>query len=890
MTTAKTAQTASATLLLALGAACGPSNTSIILKFPSDGARTATKQLAVFAFTQDSSTSVKCGAYTQKIPGGQPLGATPVDDPFPFPLDPDRTITNFPAGTPVILVVAYNDTNADTKKPILQGCSDEYGKKDGFSNVEIDMQVILPKKVLIERVSGNRQVGRPGETLSTPLRVRAKAGLSVGTAQELYPLPAVPVQVSLDMGVTDVQLDGKASPITVLTDENGIAEVPVTMPADPATRTVTMASQSLYQACLGVPESQAAAKDKDNCDKSTKKTFTVSTVVEAGAPALLSTLNDPPDIDELVALGVGDFMGGPGVDVAVLGCRGGAGACARGRAAQIPLDASGVPQEGKSRLRVASNVSTSGGGDLNLVPGELGITPGGLFVGPFGVDHPDSIAMVNSRRLDCQARIDPMSRNPSPCEGSEVLLFSSDGTALQPLKRMTLTASNAIGLAGLRESNTAPYTILMTAGQGRRTNAQACTDSLTCLPDHQYECVGSPATWDCARYPDTCASTNTTVDCHSNPSQCSWNCTRACFFAQVSSDPELQNMYSMHCTDKCIDQPDHCGCPPNEKCEPQPADNEHGLPAGKRCVAQDKIVDQIALRAGDLDNPSGCQVRVARCLKGNRDQAAPRVCTCGDVAHGNHCAQRCDSTGTANCPAQDNCACFIPDQISIGDQSGVVAADLSLGRLRGGADVDKGPDIAVATDGGLDLISRSVAGFKWEVRKTPTKSTQGVRAIDLDNNAQIDLFWWSKQACDDYENSDEQCPLSRQPAADGKIDGQTVLGCAGFYIRAKDMKIGTIDDDGCRRFLLPFRPDGACSGDFNGDGKLDVAMASYDSKKLFLYLGDARGGLRDPPQALDIPGGSGGGMLACPDVDGDGRSDVIIANRHGGVAVVRATP
>ncbi len=864
-------------------AACGPSNTSIVLRFPTEGARTATKQLAIFAFTQDSNTMRgRCADYVGKIPGGQPLGATPVDDPFPFPLTPSRTITNFPAGDPIILIVAYNDTNTDTKKPILQGCSDTYGREAGYSDVEIKMQVIMPKKVLIERVSGNRQVGRPGEALVTPIRARAKAGLTVGTAQELYPLPAVPVEVTVDQD--DVRLNGMAAPLTVFTDENGIAEIPVTMPATPGSRVITVTSKALNDACKF---EVTQGKDIENCAKQTRKTFKVSTVIDANEPMLSALVSGPGTIDELVSVAVGDFVGGPGVDLAILGCQGNGAACARGRAARIPLAQNGQPTEGFTRLFTVANIG-SGAPAVHSEGTDLGITPGGLFVGPFGGSR-DAVVLVNSRRRDCQPRRGE-DGVPRPCEGSEVLGFVSDGNQLSAPIRTTLTASNAVGLVGLKDTPAlTSYNQLMTAGQGRRINLQECTDSLTCLPDHQYTCSDNRATCtnDCFEAQGTkLALAGAGVvctplmggefSCSDGRATCKADCTAAATYDAI-------------CTDVCVDHPERCGCPPNEKCEDQPADEELGLPAGKRCVAQDKVVDVVDLNAGVLGNPHGCQIRTTRCLKGSRDTMMIRYCTCGDGFRNNTCAieNRCDISG--RCQQQDNCACFVPDQISIGEQSGVVAADLAVGRLRAGMDVMTGPDIAVATDGGLDLISRTnQSTFKWEVRKTPTKSTHGLRAMPLDKNAQVDVFWWSRLACDGYENSDEQCPLSRQAEAGGKIDGQKILGCAGYYIRAEDAKIGTIDDDGCRRFLLPFLPDGMCSGDFNGDSSVDVVMSSFASAKLYLYLGDGNGGLRDPPQLLTIPSGGMGGALACDDFTGDGLDDIAVTRQHGEVAVLRS--
>ena len=64
-------------------------------------------------------------------------------------------------------------------------------------------------------------------------------------------------------------------------------------------------------------------------------------------------------------------------------------------------------------------------------------------------------------------------------------------------------------------------------------------------------------------------------------------------------------------------------------------------------------------------------------------------------------------------------------------------------------------------------------------------------------------------------------------------------------------------------------------GDVNGDGRADVVVANRNSNDVSLYLQNASGSLiaQSP-----LPAGSGPAGVAVGDVDGDGRADVLVAN------------
>ena len=140
---------ARAALLLALGAGCGPSDGSVILRFPSEAARQATKKVELYAIADGlSAERPRCDALLGKLPREEPLGVDLITEAFPLPREGARTITGFPAGAPVVLVVGLDA--ADNR--LFQGCSDHFGLELGNRDVEIQLSAILPAGVFLERV------------------------------------------------------------------------------------------------------------------------------------------------------------------------------------------------------------------------------------------------------------------------------------------------------------------------------------------------------------------------------------------------------------------------------------------------------------------------------------------------------------------------------------------------------------------------------------------------------------------------------------------------------------------------------------------------------------------------------------------------------------------
>src|SRR6266700_2147560 len=74
-----------------------------------------------------------------------------------------------------------------------------------------------------------------------------------------------------------------------------------------------------------------------------------------------------------------------------------------------------------------------------------------------------------------------------------------------------------------------------------------------------------------------------------------------------------------------------------------------------------------------------------------------------------------------------------------------------------------------------------------------------------------------------------------------------------------------------------YDPASVAVGDFNGDGKLDLAAANYNSKSVAVLLGNGDGTFRTP---LSFLVGNAPAFVAVGDFNGDGKPDLVVANHN----------
>jgi len=82
-----------------------------------------------------------------------------------------------------------------------------------------------------------------------------------------------------------------------------------------------------------------------------------------------------------------------------------------------------------------------------------------------------------------------------------------------------------------------------------------------------------------------------------------------------------------------------------------------------------------------------------------------------------------------------------------------------------------------------------------------------------------------------------------------------------------------------RRFAVGTAPGSVAIADFNGDGKLDIVTANEESGDVSVLLGDGRGGF-SPALGSPFPAGPSPNDIAVGDFNRDGRLDLAFAN-HG---------
>jgi hypothetical protein len=114
---------------------------------------------------------------------------------------------------------------------------------------------------------------------------------------------------------------------------------------------------------------------------------------------------------------------------------------------------------------------------------------------------------------------------------------------------------------------------------------------------------------------------------------------------------------------------------------------------------------------------------------------------------------------------------------------------------------------------------------------------------------------------------------------DGKLDVAQADGNGHVVVR---LNLGAGVLGAVRSFAAGDRPHGLSAGDLDGDGHVDLAIAS--AARLHVLPGRGDGTL---VSRLDVPSGDPPGRALVVDYDGDGKLDLLVGGFYGGVSAVR---
>ncbi len=529
-------------------------------------------------------------------------------------------------------------------------------------------------------------------------------------------------------------------------------------------------------------------------------------------------------------------LDGPGpADLITLTCEGTSEQCTL-----API----VENPGRTRLTVIRDVASENRRPL-AVPPALGLLPTDVRAVDMLPNSSDEetvqeVAILNARRESCQTRTCPVgvpcacfglaANDPCPCEGSEIRLL-----------RIEPNNPDALEVAGA-------YTLTASnaVGMGVLSRYTGEYDGLVVAARGRL------------RNDRPCR----------RPNQC-----------------DLPNAASETPSDRafCEAEPQSCGCPQNEFCECPDAETD---PSTCFCRAEDEILDVLAVRtpgASDLFNQGGCQSWIGTC----GDSDVDRTCECLDA-----------SERGGVCTASDRCGCPVPKLVQLGEQSGRIGpVGVVAGPLRPG----QSDDIVVPSIGGLALAQSDDRDlFQFIGIPLVNEPIHEARVAQLDEAAEQllgglniapDIVWVAREAC--TEGFETQCPQVDANESDARR-----RGCLGVYYTDGEPSVLRLNppagQGGCRRHALTYAPDGLCTGNFNADQHIDVAVAAAGVTDVMVFNGDGRGGLLDPPELVAL-GALGGGPLACDDLDGDGLDDIAVLTtdaegRAAGVVLLKSRP
>src|SRR5579862_5271398 len=226
----------------------------------------------------------------------------------------------------------------------------------------------------------------------------------------------------------------------------------------------------------------------------------------------------------------------------------------------------------------------------------------------------------------------------------------------------------------------------------------------------------------------------------------------------------------------------------------------------------------------------------------------------------------------------------------------IAAAEAPHGLAVGDFNHDGNMDIAVANDGGSVSVFLGKGNGHFDRRQDYTTGTESVSVVagDFDGDGELDLAvanlgaktisllhgkgngtFGNKQDFRLGKYNDPWQIVAGDFNGDGRLDlaaATSPCDCITVLLNSGDSHL----------FLKPKRYDAGVSesrslvtADFNGDGKLDIATAGFNGSTVSLLLGNGKGGFG---KSMTIETGDAPVSIAAGDFNGDGAMDLTTAN------------